>query len=46
MGREGIPSYRGWEWGISSWTQGRRNGMRNCWRVDLEGDNNWTVSID
>jgi hypothetical protein len=27
----------------SSWKQERRNGMRNCWRVDREGDNNWTI---
>jgi hypothetical protein len=24
-------------------TWGRRNVMRNCWRVNREGDNNWTV---
>ena len=22
---------------------GKRKGMRNCWRVDQEGDNDWTV---
>jgi hypothetical protein len=29
--------------GTSSWRQGKRNGMKNCWRVDLEGDNDWTT---
>jgi hypothetical protein len=24
-------------------TAGRRNGMRNCGRRDLEGDKGWTV---
>jgi hypothetical protein len=23
--------------GTSSWRQGRRNEMRNCWRVEREG---------
>ena len=32
--------------GISSWTQGRRNVMRNCWRASQEGDNDWTVKKD
>ena len=22
---------------------GKRKGMRNCWRLDQEGDNDWTV---
>jgi hypothetical protein len=26
-------------------TKGRRNGMRNCGRVDHDGDNDWTVKI-
>jgi hypothetical protein len=21
----------------------KKNGMRNCWKVDREGDKNWTV---
>ena len=29
--------------GAFSWRQGRRNGMRNCQRVDCEGDKNWNV---
>jgi hypothetical protein len=24
-------------------TEMGRNGMRNCWRADWEGDNDWTV---
>jgi hypothetical protein len=24
-------------------TGGRRNGMRNCLRADLEGDDDWTL---
>jgi hypothetical protein len=28
--------------GIFSWRQDRRNGMRNCLKVDLEGVNGWT----
>jgi len=28
----------------SSWRQGRRNGMRNCGRVDMDGDD-CTVQI-
>jgi hypothetical protein len=32
-------------WGgvTSSWRQGRRNGMRNCRRVDWDGNSDWTV---
>jgi len=22
---------------------GKENGMKSCWRVDQEGDNDWTV---
>jgi hypothetical protein len=29
--------------GTFSWRWGRRNVMRNCWRADWEGDNDWTV---
>jgi hypothetical protein len=29
--------------GISSWRQGRKDGMRNSQMADREGDNNWTV---
>jgi hypothetical protein len=32
--------------GTSSWRQGRRNGIKNCWREDLEGDRDWTVKND
>jgi len=24
-------------------TERRRNGMRNCWRTDQVGDNDWTI---
>jgi len=24
----------------------RRNGMRNCWKANREGDNDWTVKIN
>jgi hypothetical protein len=27
----------------TSWRWGKRNGMRNCWRADREGDNEWSV---
>lgn len=33
-------------WGVRTTTGGvggRRNGMRNCQRTDLEGDKEWTV---
>jgi hypothetical protein len=29
--------------GASSWRWGRRNGMRNCQRVDWKGDDDWIV---
>jgi hypothetical protein len=29
--------------GTSSWRWRRKKGMRNCKRVDQEGDNDWTV---
>jgi hypothetical protein len=29
-------------WGTSYWRWGR-SGMRTCWRVDQEEDNDWTV---
>jgi hypothetical protein len=29
--------------GTFSWIWSRRIGMRNCHRVDQEGDNDWTV---
>jgi hypothetical protein len=29
--------------GTYYWGWGKRNGMRNCQRADLEGDKNWTV---
>jgi hypothetical protein len=32
--------------GDISWRWGRRNRMRNCQRVDREGDNDWTVKKD
>jgi hypothetical protein len=28
---------------MSSWRQGRKNGLRNCWRAEWEGDKDWTV---
>jgi hypothetical protein len=27
--------------GRSSWRWEKRNEMRNCWRADREGDNDW-----
>jgi hypothetical protein len=40
----GLAGYEGYGGvGTSSWQQGRRNGMRNCWRVDMKEDNNWIV---
>jgi hypothetical protein len=27
-------------------TEGRRNGMRNCRRVDQEDDNDWAIKTD
>jgi hypothetical protein len=36
-------------WGsveTSSWKRRERNGIRNIWRADQEGNNNWTVKID
>jgi hypothetical protein len=27
----------------SSWRQGRRKGMKNCFRADQEEDKDWTV---
>jgi hypothetical protein len=29
--------------GTSSGRQGRRDGIKNCWRAEQEGDNDWTV---
>ena len=29
--------------GTSSWREGRRNGISNCWMAEWEGDNDWTV---
>jgi hypothetical protein len=29
--------------GAFSWRWGRKNGMRNCQRVEQEGHNEWTV---
>lgn len=33
-----------WEWGGDMLLETRRrNEMRNCWRLDQEEDNDWTV---
>jgi hypothetical protein len=29
--------------GTSYWRWGRKNGPRNCWTAEQDGDNDWTV---
>jgi hypothetical protein len=39
----GVGGVEGWEGRDILLETGRRNGMRNYWRADQEGNNDWTV---